>query len=364
MDRIKVNVEKSCKDSYEIFIGEDIIGREGLISRMKNHADRFVIITDSHVNPLYGEKVRERLGEADLPVDIIEIPAGESSKSLNTVLDVAKQLVRLKVGRKSLLIALGGGVVGDLAGFVASIYMRSVPYVQIPTTLLAQVDSSVGGKTGVDLPEGKNLLGTFYQPKAVYADLVCLKTLSDRDFANGMAEIIKYGIIGDHNLFELLEHESSGIKKADPSLMRSLVGRSCKIKAEIVEMDEKELGLRRILNFGHTIGHAIEAASGYSLSHGEAVAIGMVGAAKISNRLDYLDSASYTRIVDLIKEYKLPTRIPAGFDTAQITAFMATDKKVVGGRIHFVLVKEIGTPFVTPEIPPDVVEGAIEELQG
>jgi len=362
VDLIKVNLEKTYKDSYEIFIGEDIMDRVGLITKLKNHADRCVIITDSYVNPLYGEMVRERLGELAIPVDIIEIPAGESSKSLNTVLDVARQLVRLNVSRKSFLVALGGGVVGDVTGFIASIYMRSIPYVQIPTTLLAQVDSSVGGKTGVDLPEGKNLVGTFYQPKAVYIDLSFLKTLSDKDFANGLAEIIKYGIIGDLNLFELLETESEGIKKRNPPLMKSLVGRSCKIKAEIVEMDEKELGLRRVLNFGHTLGHALEAASGYSLSHGEAISIGMVGAAKISNRLNHLDGESYTRIVDLIKEYELPTKIPAGSEKSQIMGFMATDKKAVASQLHFVLVKKIGVPFVTPEVPSDVVEGVIEEL--
>jgi 3-dehydroquinate synthase len=365
MERIKVNLERSLKDSYDIFISDDITAHEGWITTLRNHADRCVIVTDSVVNPLYGQVVKEKLGETTaLPVDIVEIPAGEPSKSVTTVLDVARQLIRLKVSRKSLLIALGGGVVGDITGFIASIYMRSIPYVQIPTTLLAQVDSSVGGKTGVDLPEGKNLLGTFYQPKAVYIALSFLKTLSDKDFANGMAEIIKYGIIGDQNLFEFLEHESDGIRKRDLSLMKSLVGRSCKIKADIVEMDEKELGLRRILNFGHTLGHALEAASDYTLFHGEAVSIGMVGAAKISYKLNCLDKTSCQRIVDLIKHYHLPTTIPAGLKTAQIMGFMATDKKAVGGQLHFVLVKKIGAPFVTPEVPSDVVKETIEELQG
>ncbi len=364
MERIRVNLEMSRKDSYEIFIDEDFVGPGRLITKVKNHVDRYVIITDSNVNPLYGKMVTERFKQTAIPVDIVEIPAGESSKSLDTVFNVARQLIRLKVSRKSLLIALGGGVVGDVAGFVASIYMRSIPYIQIPTTLLAQVDSSVGGKTGVDLPEGKNLLGTFYQPRAVYIGLSFLKTLSEKDLANGLAEIIKYSIIGDHNLFEFLEQESDGIKKRKPSLMESLVGRSCKIKADVVEMDEKELGLRRILNFGHTLGHALEAASGYGLSHGEAVSIGMVGAANISHRLDYLDMASYQRIVDLIKHYHLPTKIPAGMETAQIMGFMATDKKAVGGQLHFVLIKKIGAPFVTPEIPSGVVMEAIEALQG
>ena len=364
MERIRVHLETSRRDSYEILIGEDMMDHAGLISKVKNDADRCVIVTDSDVNPLYGEVVKKKLKESALHVDIIEIPAGEASKSLHTVLGVVKQLIGLKVSRKSLLIALGGGVVGDVTGFVASIYMRSIPYVQIPTTLLAQVDSSVGGKTGVDLPEGKNLLGTFYQPKAVYIDLSFLKTLSDKDFANGLAEIIKYGIIGTQNLFEFLEHENNGIKKRIPSLMKSLVSRSCKIKADVVQMDEQELGLRRILNFGHTLGHALEAASDYDLSHGEAVSIGMVGAAMISHRLNYLDKTSYTRIVDLIKLYGLPTTIPTDMETAQIVTFMGTDKKIVAGQLHFVLVKEIGVPFVTPEVPSSLVVETIEELRG
>ncbi len=363
MERIRVNLEKSVKDSYEIIIGEDVIDRAGLTTKVKDETDRYVIVTDSDVNPLYGQRVLERLKETTRPVDIIEIPAGESSKSLETVLGVARRLVELSASRKSLLIALGGGVVGDVTGFVASVYMRSIPYIQIPTTLLAQVDSSVGGKTGVDLPEGKNLVGTFYQPKAVYIDLSVLKTLSDKDFGNGLAEIIKYSIIANHGLFELLEQENAGIKKRDISLMKTLVGRSCKIKAGIVEVDEKESDLRRVLNFGHTLGHALEAASDYGLPHGEAVAIGMVGAAMISRKLNHLDEDSFARIVGLIKSYGLPTTIRAGMETAQITSFMATDKKAVGGQLHFVLTKAIGVPFVTPEVPSGVVLEAIEELK-
>jgi 3-dehydroquinate synthase len=363
MERIRVNLEKSVRDSYEIIIGEDVIDCAGLTTKVKDQIDRYVIVTDSNVNPLYGKQVLERLKESSRPVDIIEIPAGEGSKSLETIQGVARRLVGLGASRKSLLIALGGGVVGDVAGFVASIYMRSIPYIQIPTTLLAQVDSSVGGKTGVDLPEGKNLVGTFYQPKAVYVDLSVLKTLSDKDFGNGLAEIIKYSIIANHGLFELLEQENAGIKKRDISLMKNLVGRSCKIKAGIVEMDEKESDLRRVLNFGHTLGHALEAASNYGLSHGEAVAIGMAGAGMISLKLNHLDEDSFGRIVGLIESYGLPTTIPAGMETAQIKGFMTTDKKAVGGQLHFVLAKAIGVPFVTPEVPPDVVLEAIEELK-
>jgi 3-dehydroquinate synthase len=304
-----------------------------------------------------------KLGQTGLPVDVIEIPAGEASKSVDTVVDVARQLLKLKASRQSLLVALGGGVVGDITGFVASIYMRSVPYVQIPTTLLAQVDSSVGGKTGVDLPEGKNLLGTFYQPRAVYIELSFLKSLSDKDFANGLAEIIKYGIIGDNGLFDTLEAEKDRIRDRDPELIQTMVARSCEIKAEIVEMDEKELGLRRILNFGHTLGHALEAASDYILFHGEAVAIGMVAASRISHKLNHLDGPSHDRICHVIEQYGLPTQIPVGMNTSDIMAHMGTDKKTIAGRLHLVLLKKIGVPFVTPDISLDEIQEAIEELK-
>ena len=360
MERIRVHLEKSCKDSYDILIGEDVMGRAELVTKVKNHADRYVIVTDSDVNPLFGEAVKEKLKETALPVDIIEIPAGEASKSLNTVLEVARQLIGLKVSRKSLLIALGGGVVGDVTGFIASIYMRSIPYIQIPTTLLAQVDSSVGGKTGVDLPEGKNLLGTFYQPKAVYVDLSFLKTLSDKDFANGLAEIIKYGIIGSHDLFELLELEKDGIKKRSPSLMKSLIARSCKIKADIVEMDEKELGLRRILNFGHTLGHALEAASGYSLFHGEAVSIGMVAETRLAELAHITVPGMAAKIENTLSELGLPTEIPDAVDRTELLEAMELDKKKAGGTLRFALPIRIGSMHASAQIP--TLETSIMEI--
>ncbi len=360
---MRVNLEKSRSDSYDIVIGDGVLERLPVVIQAQNGVDRCVIITDSNVNPLYGEMVKEKLKQIAVPLDVIEIPAGETSKSMNTVLEVARQLIELNASRKSLLIALGGGVVGDLAGFVASIYKRSVPYVQIASTLVAQVDSSVGGKTGIDLPEGKNLLGTFYQPRAVLIDLSFLRTLSDKDFKNGLAEIIKYGIISDEEMFSLLEQKRDAVIQRQLPVMKTLVERSCGIKAHIVEMDEQEGGLRRILNFGHTIGHALEAASDYRLTHGEAVAIGMVAAAQISDRLNYLDERSYERIVDVIKQYGLPTDIPGDFNTKEILGFMASDKKVVGARLYFVLIKKIGVPFVTAEVPSNIIVDVIEELR-
>ena len=363
MERIRVSLTGTRDDSYEIFVGHGIMDHLGAMMKAQDHVDRYVIITDSGVRPLYGKMVEEGLADLAVPVDIIEIPAGEASKSMGTVVDVARQLIKLNTSRKSFLIALGGGVVGDLTGFVASIYKRSVPYVQIATTLVAQVDSSVGGKTGVDLPDGKNLLGTFYQPKAVFIDLSFLETLSDRDFKNGLAEIIKYGIISDPEMFTLLEQDRVAVVERQPSVMKNLIERSCRIKAGIVEMDEQEGGLRRVLNYGHTVGHALEAASNYGLSHGEAVAIGMVAAGKLSFKLGHVDEASSTRILRVIKQYGLPTRIPADLKTEDILKLMATDKKAVGGQVHFVLIRKIGTPFVTADVPLKTLTEVIEEMR-
>ena len=363
MERIEVRLKKVCDDSYHILVGHGIMDQLGLILEVQGDADRFVVVTDSNVNPLYGEQIKEILIRYAIPTDIIEIPAGESSKNMSVVLDVAHQLMNLNVSRQTVLVALGGGVVGDLTGFVASIFKRSIPFVQIATSLVAQVDSSVGGKTGVDIPQGKNLLGTFYQPKAVFIDLSFLETLSDKDFKNGMAEIIKYGIINDKDLFQKLEQEQERIVAREPSLMQAIVKRSCEIKASIVEKDEKEGDLRRILNFGHTLGHALEAGSHYQLSHGEAVAIGTAAAAKISHRLDFLDERSCYRIVRLLEQYGLPTHVPAGIGTKQILSFLYSDKKAVGTRLVFVLARKLGEPFMTADVPLKTITDIIDELR-
>ncbi|MBE9546732.1 MAG: 3-dehydroquinate synthase, partial [Proteobacteria bacterium] len=273
MNKIKVNLEKKISASYDIHIGENILDRVGLIITKDNCAARYVVITDSNVSALHGEGFLSILRGMGLKVDMIEFPAGEASKNIDTMLDIVKVLISLGVDRRSALIALGGGVVGDMAGFVASTYMRGLPYYQIPTTLLAQVDSSIGGKTAIDLPEGKNLLGAFYQPKGVFIDLSFLKTLPSREFRNGMAEIVKYGIIDDVELFSLLESKVKAIEDRNATLLSVIIEKSCRIKKGVIEIDEKETGLRRILNFGHTIGHAVEAESDYSVSHGDAVSI-------------------------------------------------------------------------------------------
>jgi 3-dehydroquinate synthase len=265
--------------------------------------------------------------------------------------------------RETCLIAFGGGVVGDIVGFVASIFMRSVPYIQIPTTLVAQVDSSIGGKTAVDLPHGKNLLGTFYQPCAVFADLSFLETLPEKEFNNGLSEIIKYGIIDDEEMFRTLERNMDAIKSKDSKLLLNIVESCCRIKKSIVEIDEKEQGLRRILNFGHTLGHALENISQYTITHGEGVALGMIAAARISEKMGYLERDETKRIEALIRSTGLPVEIPTSLDRDKIIARLRMDKKKKGDIVHFVLLKKIGMPFINGNIEQKLIAAVIEEMK-
>lgn len=335
----------------------------GLIIQKNNVADRYVIISDSTVSALYGETFLSMLRDMNLNCDLITFPAGETSKDIEQVLSLVRQLIELGVDRNSALIALGGGVTGDIVGFIASIYMRSIPFIQIPTTLLAQVDSSIGGKTGIDLPVGKNLLGTFYQPKMVLTDLHFLDTLPESEFNGGLAEIVKYGIIDDPELFQLLEDGVEDIKKRNIELLSMIVGRSCRIKKEIVEMDEHDCGLRRILNFGHTIGHAVESASEYALSHGSGVSIGMICAARISEKLDYLGTHDRERIETLISSLGLTDRIPESVDPSVILSRIKMDKKKRGDVINFVLLKKIGIPFINGSVEDSLIRETVEGLR-
>ncbi|MBP8984210.1 MAG: 3-dehydroquinate synthase [Syntrophobacterales bacterium] len=363
MNRIRVNLDKKVSKSYDIRIGRAIMDRTALILAKNNWASRYVIITDSTVEELHGRRVLKIFDDANLKADMISFPAGESAKTLETGLRIAEKLLDLGVDRGSLVIALGGGVVGDLAGFVASVYMRGIPYVQIPTTLLAQVDSSIGGKTGVDLPAGKNFLGTFYQPKGVFIDLTFLETLPAREFGNGLAEIMKYGVIDDPELLEALEGGVDALR-TDDTLLERLVARSCHIKKGIVEIDETEKGLRRVLNFGHTVGHAVEAESGYRMSHGESVAVGMAAAASISEKLKYLPAEDRGRIAALIRAIGLPDRLPQDIDTKGILSRIKNDKKKDGDTVHFVLLKKLGLPFMNGGVPEKLVREVIEEMKG
>jgi len=363
MRLLKVNLDKKSSSSYEIHIGTSILDRMALLIAKNHKAGRHVVITDSNVGRLHGDKLITVMQGVGLHADLIEFPAGEASKNINTVLAVVKKLLDLGADRKSLLVAFGGGVVGDMVGFIASVFMRAVPYIQIPTTLIAQVDSSVGGKTAVDLPYGKNLLGTFYQPRAVFADLSYLATLPEKEFINGLAEIIKYGVIDDEKILRLLEDNIDSLKKRDMLLLLRIVESCCRIKKSIVEIDEKEQGLRQILNYGHTLGHALEAQSDFAVTHGEGVALGMIAAARISEKTGYLESAARERIESLIQKAGLPCRLPGGLPVAKVIARLKMDKKKEGDVVHFILLKKIGMPFVNGGIDDAVITAVMEEMQ-
>jgi len=363
VNKIKVHLDKKTSSSYEIYIGTDIIERMALLFTKQRWGNRYFMITDSTVAALHGQRVQGVFTTQGLTIDMIAFPAGEAAKDIGTILKICDQMLGLGADRTAALIALGGGVVGDISGFVASIYMRGIPYLQIPTTLLAQVDSSVGGKTGIDLSRGKNILGTFYQPKGVFIDLAFLKTLPLPELRNGLAEVIKYGVIEDPDLFGILESKAEEINSLDLDLLQEIVIKSCRIKKGIVEIDEHERSVRRILNFGHTIGHAIEAESGYAITHGDAVAMGMVTAAVISERLHHLPAGDRERIIALIRAIGLPNTIPPHLTPAGIYARLYGDKKKAGDTLHFVLLKKIGTAFVTSAVPEELIKETIKGLQ-
>ncbi len=363
MKTLKVNLDKKTLLSYEIRIGKSIIDRMILLIAKNHKATRYVIVTDSNVNRHYGQILLTSMIQAGMQASLMEIPAGEPSKNIATVMDITGKLLASGADRGTVLIALGGGVVGDLTGFIASVYMRSIPYIQIPTTLVGQVDSAIGGKTAVDLPQGKNLLGTFYQPRAVFADVNFLNTLPDKEFNNGLAEIIKYGIIEDEKMFKFLEENMDAVKSRDSDHLLKIIETCCRIKKSIVEIDEREQGLRRILNFGHTLGHALEAVSDYALSHGEGVALGMIAAAKLSVKMNYLSEGELIRVEKIITRAGLPAKIPASFVAGKVIARLKTDKKKKDDQVHFVLVKKIGMPFVSASVSEELIENVLEEMK-
>jgi 3-dehydroquinate synthase len=303
----QVKVELADR-SYAVHIGTGLLDRIPDYLRGVGLAGRLALVTDSNVLPLYGNKVREILSEAGNSVVLCEIAPGEESKTLDTAREMYRRFLLEQLDRTSGVVALGGGVVGDLAGFIASTYMRGIPYAQVPTSLVAQVDSSVGGKVGVNLPEGKNIVGSFHQPRVVIGDISVLRTLPEREFRAGLAEAVKYAVIADADLFGILESSREAILGRDHGILEEVVEKCCRIKACIVEQDETERDVRVVLNYGHTIGHAIEAASAYGqFLHGEAIAIGMNGAARIGAALGVTDEGLVPRQERLLDSYGLPT---------------------------------------------------------
>jgi len=342
--------------SYPIMIDNGLLAGIGPDLKRRGIAKRFVVVTDSTVAGLYGEAVLASLRQAGFAPELITFPAGEASKTLATVASLASRLAQLGLDRKDGLMALGGGVTGDITGFLAASYMRGVPFVQVPTTLLAQVDSSVGGKTGVDIPEGKNLVGAFYQPRAVYIDSQVLCSLPSAELLNGIAEVIKYGVIYDREFFAFLESQRPAILALDLAVLERVIETCCAIKAEVVAQDEREADLRRILNFGHTIGHAVEADSGYQLAHGSAVAIGMVAASRLAVAKGMFAAADAARLVALIQAFGLPTAIPTTAKPDKLKGYLLTDKKTVGGRPFFVLPTAIGRVEITADVAAELID--------
>ncbi|MBB5346752.1 3-dehydroquinate synthase [Desulfoprunum benzoelyticum] len=336
--------------SYPIRIEQGCLARVGEDLARRRFAKRYGVITDDRVEGLYGQQLVRHLAAAGVQAELFAFPHGEVSKHLATIGALASRLAAAGFDRRDGLIAFGGGVVGDITGFLAAIYMRGIPFVQAPTTLLAQVDSSVGGKTGVDIPEGKNLIGAFYQPQAVYIDPEVLATLEPAELLGGLAEVIKYGVIRDPDFFAYLERKREEILALETAAIEETILTCCRIKAEVVEQDEREGGMRRILNFGHTIGHAVEAASGFAISHGHAVAIGMVAAARLAVAKGMLAVAAEQRITALIAAYGLPVAIPADLDRERIRTYLKTDKKAVAGKVFYILPTAIGATSITDAV--------------
>jgi 3-dehydroquinate synthase len=347
--------------SYIVQVGKGLLATMGgEVHKKLGDRTRCAVITDSNVGPLYAEKVLQSLRDAGKEPHLITVPAGEASKSLLSSETVLSEMARAGLDRKSFVVALGGGVIGDLGGFCAAIYQRGIPYVQIPTTVLSQVDSSVGGKTGVNLPDAKNMVGAFHQPVLVIADIDTLSSLPKREWNEGFAEIIKHAAIKDPSLYEQIDAIADG--RGD---LVALIRRNISIKAAIVEADEFEtIGTRALLNFGHTLGHAIEAAAGYGrLLHGEAISLGLRAAAWLSTHMSGLNAQEHDRIVNLLKRFELPVTLGEEFSTEEVMRIARMDKKFEKGRIRFVLLKKAGEAYVSKDVLEGHLINALDEIR-
>jgi len=356
MEKIRVEL---AERSYDIAIGSNVL--EGVGDNLKSFglSPKIALVSNPTVFSLYGERASVSVKKAGFDLLTVIIPDGEEYKDLLWVQHIYNELLKAKLDRLSALIALGGGVIGDITGFAASTYMRGISYIQMPTTLLAQVDSSVGGKTGVNHKLGKNMIGTFWQPRLVWIDVETLGTLPKRELLAGLAEVIKYGVIHDKELFDLLEVNRDKILNLDRDALTNIIKRSCEIKAEVVSKDERESGLRAILNYGHTIGHAIETVTEYKrFLHGEAVAIGMYLEARLSQMLNFIKGDQVFKIKNLIDSYGLPSEMPADIDINSILLSIQLDKKVVAGELKFILPEKIGSV----RIHKGITEKFIKEL--
>jgi 3-dehydroquinate synthase len=339
---VRVRLSEQRDASYDITIGRGLLVELPALVAAACPASRYAVITDSHIAPQFGERLVAQWRDAGLPVELFAFPAGEWNKTRDTWAGLCDKLLAARYGRDAAVIALGGGVVGDIAGFVAATYLRGIPFVQVPTTLLAMIDSSIGGKTGVDVPAGKNLLGAFHQPRLVVVDLDVLGSLPPQQLASGMAEAVKHGVIADADYFTMLERDHDAVLAREPGALERLVRRSVEIKAAVVAADEREQGRRAILNFGHTVAHAIEATAKFAALHGEAVAIGMTYEARLGEALGIAEPGTATRVASLLQRYNLPLDLPDAATVDALMAAMQLDKKARDRAVRFALPETVG----------------------
>ena len=348
--------------AYPILIGAGLLRKPELLAPHIG-GRQVMVVTNETVAPLFLDRLLGCLG--GVAADVLELKDGERFKTLDAYAQVMDALMQKRHNRTTTLVALGGGVVGDVAGFAAATFQRGVAFIQVPTTLLAQVDSSVGGKTGVNHPSGKNMIGAFHQPSCVVADIEALETLPEREYRAGLAEVVKYGVIWSEKFFAWLEGHRAELLRCAPEVVTEAVHRSCAIKAEVVAQDEREQGLRAVLNYGHTFAHALETLTGYNaLLHGEAVAVGMVLAADCAGRHGLLDAGSVRRITALLTALGLPVRMPKGMNTESVLQVMGMDKKVVDGRLRLVLPERIGAVRVTERIDQEALRRTLDAAIG
>ena len=363
MKSIRVNLPQQA---YDITIAADGLNQLGQLIANLNLGKKVMVVSNPIIFQHYGEQAIASLQAAGFAVFSLTLPEGEQHKTLATVETIYNAALEHRLERSSTLVALGGGVIGDMTGFAAATWLRGINFVQVPTTLLAMVDAAIGGKTGVNHPQGKNLIGAFHQPRLVLIDPQVLQTLPEREFRAGMAEVIKYGVIWDADLFAQMEQSDRlrTLSEIEAGLLEEILSRSCQAKADVVSKDEKEAGLRAILNYGHTIGHAVESLTGYRLvNHGEAVAIGMVAAGQLAANLQLWNDLAPERQLNLIQKTGLPTQLPAQVDIAAILDALQTDKKVKAGRVRFVLPTQIGAATVTDKVPTAEIEQVLQQMQ-
>ena len=356
-----INVKCEGKPAYDIVIESGFGGLSEAFNKLEITGRKLCIVTDSNVGPLYAEQVKNELEKTGNTVYVYTFAAGEENKTLDTVQDVYEYLIENHFDRNDCLVALGGGVVGDLTGFSAATYLRGIKFIQVPTSLLAQVDSSIGGKTGVDFRAYKNMVGAFYQPKLVYMNISVLKSLSDRLFNSGFGEIIKHGLIKDAAYYEWLRDNISNIKSRNSDALEQMIYVSCNIKREVVEKDPKEKGDRALLNYGHTLGHAIEKLMDFKLYHGECVTLGMIAALRISVNRGDIDEKAYNDAIDMFKLYDFPLNV-TGITAEDVVKVSKSDKKMDAGKIKFILLKEIGNAYIDYDVTDEEMLAALKDV--